>query len=331
MPPVSRRWILTSLATTLAVGVSGIGLAFTLPLAQASSKPQDPPKAKVVRIGVSKFGALLNFLRARKTLEPKLAKLGVRVEWKEFVAGPQLMEALSVDTIDFTYTGEPPPIFAQAIGTPVVYVANERLGPASVAVLVPRGSSLRSVRDLKGKRVGISKATNSQFIVAEALDKVGLSFADIQPVYLSPADGRVAFESGKLDAWSTWDPFQASAEKALNARILFDGKGIFSNNGFYLSTRSFANANKATIATILKEVAAVNAFADKNPRVIAETLSPRYGVPVDVLEVVERRRQHGLQPIDRRVIAAQQRVADGFFREKLLPRKVRIEDAVWRP
>lgn len=332
MHPYSRRWILTTLASTFAVTIAASGLQLAGDLqVHAAPKSGDPNKAKVVRIGVSKFGALLNFLRLRKTLEPKLAKLGVRVEWKEFIAGPQLMEALAVDSIDFTYTGEPPPIFAQAIGTPVVYVANERLGPASVAVLVPKNSTIRRVADLKGKRVAITKATNSQFIVFEALDRLGLNLSDIQPVYLSPAEGRLAFEGGNVDAWSTWDPFQTSAEKALGARILYDGKGLQPNSGYYLSTRSFADSNKKTIATILNEIAQVNDFAAKNPRVIAETLSPKYGLPVDVLEAVERRRQHGLRPIDRQVIAAQQRVADAFYREKLLPNKVSIEKAVWRP
>lgn len=331
MPFLSRRRPLTSLAATVAVSVATFGWSSLVLRAQAAPKAQDPPKAKLVRIGVSKFGALLNYLRARKSLEPKLAKLGVKVEWKEFVAGPQLMEALAVDTVDVTYTGEPPPIFAQASGTPVVYLANERLGPASVAVLVPKHSSLRTVSDLKGKRVAITKSTNSQFIVFEALDRIGLGLGDIQPVYLSPADGRIAFEGGKVDAWSTWDPFQTSAEKALGARILYDGKGLQPNSGYYLSTRAFADANKATIAVILSEITAVNDFAAKNPRVIAETLSPKYGLPVEVLEAVERRRQHGLQPIDRRVIAGQQRIADAFYREKLLPKKLKIEEAVWRP
>ena len=103
------------------------------------------------------------------------------------------MEALAVDTVAVTHTDEPPPIFAQASGTPVVYLANERLGPVRVAVLVPKHSSLRTVCDLKGKLVAITKSTNSQLIVFEAIDRIGLGLGDIQPVYLSPADGRIAF------------------------------------------------------------------------------------------------------------------------------------------
>ncbi|MEE3717682.1 aliphatic sulfonate ABC transporter substrate-binding protein [Tumidithrix elongata RA019] len=297
----------------------------------APAKSQNTAKAKVIRIGVSKFGAMLNALREKGTLEKSLSALGVSLEWKEFIAGPQLMEALAVGTIDLTYTGEPPPIFAQANGTPVVYLANEKLGVASVAVLVPKDSDIKGVADLKGKRVAISKATNSQYIVIRALETVGLTFNDITPVYLTPSDGRIAFEGGKVDAWSTWDPFQAAAEQALGAKILFDGKGFLPNTGYYLSTKSFADNNAETIAVILKQVEEINDWAAKNPRAVAELLSPKYGVSVEVLEIVEKRREHGFQPIDEKVIAEQQRIADVFLKEKVLPKPVIVKEAIWKP
>jgi sulfonate transport system substrate-binding protein len=303
--------------------------ATTAPTAGSSSPKA--AKAKVIRIGISKFGAMLNALREKGTLEKSLSTLGLSLEWKEFIAGPQLMEALAVGSIDFTYTGEPPPIFAQANGTPVVYLANEKLGAASVAVLIPKDSDIKGVADLKGKRIAISKATNSQYIVIRALETIGLTLNNITPVYLSPSDGRVAFEGGKVDAWSTWDPFQAAAEQALGAKILFDGKGFLPNTGYYLSTKSFADNNAETIALILKEVQVTNDWAEKNPRVLAELLSPKYGVSVEVLEIVERRREHGLQPIDDKVIAEQQRIADVFFREKALPKSVLVKEAIWKP
>jgi sulfonate transport system substrate-binding protein len=325
--PANRRDRVGLAAVIAGLGLGLAGLVWTAPQGLA----QKPTQAKVIRIGVSKFGSVLNYIYARQSLDPILTQRGVTVEWKQFVAGPQLMEALAVGSIDFTFTGEPPPIFAQAAGTPVVYVANERLGPAAVAVLVPRGSKLRSAADLKGKRVAITKATNSQYIINEGLRRVGLSPKDITSVYLTPAEGRSAFEAGKVEAWSTWDPFQAAAEKGSGARILYDGKGIQPNNGYYLSTRSFANANRSTLQAVLKVIDATNSFASRNPKAVAEVLSPRYGLPVDVLEAVERRRQHGLQPIDARVIAGQQQVADGFYREKLLAQRVKVADAVWRP
>jgi sulfonate transport system substrate-binding protein len=197
-------------------------------------------------------------IRAQKTLEPRLAAIGVNLEWKEFSAGPQLMEALGVGSVDVTYTGEPPPIFAQASGTPIVYLAQEEVGPASVGVLVPKGSSIKSVADLKGKRVAMSKATNSQYLVARALEQVGLTLNDIEPAYLPPADGRIAFDGGRVDAWSTWDPFMAVAELAVNAQLILDGKGFLPNSGFYLTSKAFADQNADIIRVILEGVQSVS-------------------------------------------------------------------------
>jgi sulfonate transport system substrate-binding protein len=273
VPQRANRRRQVGLATVIAgLGIGLTGFLWTAPQGLA----QKPTQAKTIRIGVSKFGSVLNYIYARQSLDPILAQRGVTVEWKQFVAGPQLMEALAVGSIDFTFTGEPPPIFAQAAGTPVVYVANERLGPGAVAVLVPRGSKLRSAADLKGKRVAITKATNSQYIINEGLRRVGLSPKDITSVYLTPAEGRSAFEAGKVEAWSTWDPFQAAAERGSGARILYDGKGIQPNTGYYLSTRAFANANRSTLLTVLKVIDATNTFASRNPKAVAEVLSPRY-------------------------------------------------------
>lgn len=286
-------------------------------------------KPKVLNLGISKFGAMLNVLRAQGKLDQRLATLGVKVEWKEFIAGPQLMEALGVGTIDFTYTGEPPPIFAQASGTPVVYVANENVGPASVGVLVPKDSGIKTAADLKGKRIAISKATNSQYIIIRALEKVGLTLNDIQPVYLPPSEGRIAFDGGKVDAWSTWDPFMAVAELATGAKLLFDGKGFLPNSGFYLASRSFADQNPEIIQAILDEVQKVNDWAASDPKGVAELLSPIYKVDVAALELTEKRRGHGLKPISAEAIAAQQTMADVFYREKILPKKVSIQDAIW--
>lgn len=301
----------------------------TTPVLPTVSPAATSSASRVVRIGISKFGAMLNALRAQGTLEKQLEPLGLTLDWKEFVAGPQLMEALSVGEIDITYTGEPPPIFAQANGTPIVYLANERLGPAAVAVLVPKDSNAQSIADLKGKKIAMSKATNSQYLIIRALDAAGLKFTDITPVYLTPADGRIAFEGGNVDAWSTWDPFQAAAEQALGAKTLLDGKGFLPNTGYYLSTQAYADANAEAIAIILEEVQKINDWAAANPRELAELLSPKYGVSADVLEIVEKRREHGLQPINDTVIAEQQQMADIFLREKILPKSVVVKDAIW--
>src|ERR1700683_2795901 len=150
---------------------------------------------KVVRVGYQKYGTFL-LLKARGLLEKKLEPLGFSVAWTEFPGGPQLLEALNVGALDFGIPGEPPPIFAQAAGAPLVYVGNEPPAPRGEAILVPKDSPIHSVADLKGKSIALNKGSNVHYLLVKALEKAGVKYSDIEPVFLAPADARAAFERG---------------------------------------------------------------------------------------------------------------------------------------
>ena len=125
---------------------------------------------KVVRIGFQKYGKLV-LLKSKGTLEDKLKAAGYKVVWTEFPSGPPLLEALNVGAIDFGNTGEAPPIFAQAAGAPIQYVAHEPPAPKGEAILVPKDSPLKSVADLKGKKVALNKGSNVHYLLPKALER----------------------------------------------------------------------------------------------------------------------------------------------------------------
>ena len=282
---------------------------------------------KVVRIGFQKYGKLV-LLKSKGTLEGKLKPLGYKVVWTEFPAGPQLLEALNVGAIDFGNTGEAPPIFAQAAGAPLIYVAHEPPAPAGEAILVPKDSPIKSVADLKGKKVALNKGSNVHYLLVKALEQAGIKYTDIEPVFLAPADARAAFERGSVQAWAIWDPFQAAAEAATGARTLSDGQGIVANHQFYFGRRDFVDGNGKALDALLAELSEVDAWAKSDIKAVAEQLSPSVGIPVAVLEVALKRQSYGIKPIDAAVVAEQQRIADTFFELGLLPKKITIADAV---
>ena len=124
---------------------------------------------KVVRIGFQKYGKLI-LLKSKGSLEEKLEPLGYQGGWTEFPAGPQLLEALNVGAIDFGNTGEAPPIFAQAAGAPLLYVAYEPPAPKGEAILVPKDSPIKTVADLKGKKIALNKGSNVHYLLVKALE-----------------------------------------------------------------------------------------------------------------------------------------------------------------
>lgn len=315
---LSRRTTVGLLfAAVASLGVMAAGMPA---MAQAQARGE-------VRIGYQKYGTL-TLLKGRGTLEKRLAEQGVGVKWTEFPAGPVLLEGLNVGSIDFGTVGEAPPIFAQAAGVNLVYVGNEPPSPASEAIVVPKGSSLRTLADLKGKKVALNKGSNVHYLLLKALEKAGVAYADIQPVFLPPADARAAFERGSVDAWAIWDPFLAAAEKQIGARVLADGKGLVANYQFYLASRTYAEKNPEILCIVLDEVAKVDDWGRNNPDEVATILSAQTGLSRDVVALAASRYAYGVKPVSVDVIASQQKVADAFSNLKLIPKPIVVKDAL---
>jgi len=278
-----------------------------------------------LRIGHQK--GYLSLLKGRGTLAQRLAPLGVKLNWTEFTAGPVQLEALNVGSIDFGDVGEAPPIFAQAAGAPLAYVAATVPRPQSEAVLVPGGSAIRSVADLKGKRIALNKGSNVHYFIVKLFEKHGLAYGDLQLVYLPPADARAAFEKGSIDAWVIWDPFLAAAEKTLGARVLADATGVVGNRAYYFSSLDYANRNADVIRVLIEEIDKVDQWGKANRDALATELSALWGIPKPVVDLSTGRTQFGTGPVTRAILAEQQQVADTFLALKLIPRRIDVLDA----
>jgi sulfonate transport system substrate-binding protein len=282
---------------------------------------------RVIRIGYQKYGTM-NFLKAQGLLEKRLADAGVKVEWTEFPGGPQLLEALNVGSVDIGHTGEAPPIFAQAAGAPLIYLAHEPPSPQGEGILVPKGSPIKTVADLKGKKIALNKGSNVHYLLVKQLEAAGLQYKDVKTVFLPPADARAAFERGSVDAWVVWDPFLAAAQTATNASLLADGKGVVSNHEFYLASRTFVENHPDIIEALLDELNKLDEWAKNNQDELAELLSKQLGIDVPSLKLAAGRREYGVLPISDEVIAEQQKIADTFEKLGLIPQPIQVKDAV---
>ncbi|MHC2331934.1 sulfonate ABC transporter substrate-binding protein [Bradyrhizobium sp. USDA 4454] len=315
MTRLFRRWVARAVLSVSIVAAS-VGASYG----------QD----KVVRIGFQKYGKLV-LLKSKGSLEQKLKSVGYAVVWTEFPSGPPLLEALNVGAIDFGNTGEAPPIFAQAAGAPLQYVAYEPPAPKGEAILVPKDSPIKSVTDLRGKKVALNKGSNVHYLLVKALEKAGVKYSEIEPVFLAPADARAAFERGAVDAWVIWDPFQAAAEAATGARTLADGTGVVANYQFYFASKKFLQSDAKIVELVLAQLSEVDDWAKGDIHAVAEQLAPSIGLSVPVVEVALKRQAYGIKPVTDGVIADQQQVADTFFALGLIPKQIKISDVAWRP
>jgi sulfonate transport system substrate-binding protein len=281
-----------------------------------------------LKVGYQKSATSLVLLKSRGWLEKKLAPLGYDVSWAEFPSGPPLLEALSAGAVNLGFTGETPPIFAQASGTPVVYVGNTPGQPHSEAILVPASSTITTVSGLKGKKVAVAKGSNAHYLLVASVLKSGLEFTDITPVYLQPADARAAFQSGDVDAWAIWDPFFASAQ-ANGAKVIGDAAGNVPNHSFYLSRRDFVASHSDALNSAIASIKQVEAWLPANLSAAATELAPSIGLPVPVILTSLQRQKYGVVKVSAAVLADQQKIADTFYKLHLIPSPITVADAAW--
>ncbi|MEF7613565.1 sulfonate ABC transporter substrate-binding protein [Aquincola sp. MAHUQ-54] len=301
--------------------LAAAAITLSLPAAWAQS-------GELLRIGYQKSASLLALQKAQGTLEKKLAPLGVGVKWVEFPAGPQLLEGLNVGSVDVGFVGEAPPIFAQAAGADFVYIGNDPASPQAEAIVVPKDSPLKTVAELKGKKVAFNKGSNVHYLLVRALEKAGLKYADIQPVFLPPADARAAFERGAVDAWAIWDPFLSAVEKQAGARVLVNAQGIVPNYAYYLAERSYAQKKPQVIQALFADSVEQGRWLKANIQKAAQLIAPIQGLEVAVVEQALQRYQFNVVPVTPAVAAEQQKIADTFFELKLIPKAIRITDAL---
>ncbi len=302
----------------------------------ASRRQAPPPRAAAgrtrvrVRIADQPFG-VLSLMKATGALEDALASHSAEVEWVNCAAGMQVMDALAVGALDLGVVGEAPPIFAQAARAPVVYLAAEPPSPEGEAIVVREASPVVEVTDLRGKAIAVTRGSNVVYFVVRALEERGLSLADVDLRLLPPADARVAFLRGDVDAWAIWNPLLASIRKASPVRVLRDARGLASNRAFYVGRRSFADAHPDVVDAFLGQVGAVGRWANESRGAAVQALAPHVDVPADALDDAFARTRFDLRPLDAEAVASQQSIADTFHRLSLITRPVLVGEAVWTP
>ncbi|MFB2891823.1 aliphatic sulfonate ABC transporter substrate-binding protein [Aerosakkonemataceae cyanobacterium BLCC-F50] len=301
------------------------------PTSTTASTPTATSTNKVVRVVRSKQLTALAVLEKQGTLSEKLAPLGYKVEWLEFAAGPQQLEAINTGNLDIASTAESPPVFSQAAGVPLVYLATTAKNGKAVSLLVPVNSPVKSVTDLKGKKIAFQKASIGHYLLVKALEKEALKLTDVESVFLPPPDANVAFTQGKVDAWFIWEPFVTRAVQKNVGRVLLDGGELRDTRNFYSTSRQFYQANPEVIKIFLEELQKAEIWSKDHPQEMAEMLTSVTQLDAPTLVEMHKKYDWGLQPITEEVIAKQQEVADKWYNLGLIPKQVNVKEGFLSP
>ncbi|HEX9470626.1 MAG TPA: aliphatic sulfonate ABC transporter substrate-binding protein [Bradyrhizobium sp.] len=301
----------------------------TAAVAALSSRAMGEAGPKEIRIGTQK-GGFFPAVRQRHTLEDAFKPLDIDIRWIDFQFGPPLLEAINVGSVDFGYVGDTPPIFAQAAGARIRYVAAVKSDGNTQAIVVPHDSPIVTLADLRGKRVAFGKGSSAHNLLVAALEKAGLTWSDITPAPLAPADATAAFVKGSVDAWSIWDPYLALAELKENARVIAFEKDVRKQNAFYIAGSDFVEKYPALVARLNQVFASEGVWADQHHEEVAKAQAEATGVDIEAIRRFVGRSNYRTVPVDDDVTNSQQVVADRFARLGLIPKPVKVSEIVWK-
>src|SRR5450631_2115388 len=300
----------------------------TAVIAALSSQARAEAAPKEIRIGTQK-GGFFPAVRQRHTVEDVFKPLGIEIKWIDFQFGPPLLEAINVGSVDFGYVGDSPPIFAQAANAWIRYVAAVKSEGNTQAIVVPKDSPIKTLADLKGKRVAFGKGSSAHNLLVVALEKAGLAWSDITPAPLAPADATAAFVKGAVDAWSIWDPYLALAELKEDVRVIAFDKDVHKPNSFYIAATDFVEKYPALVARLNSVFASEGVWADEHHEEVAKAQAEATGVDVEAITRFVNRSTYRVVPIDEEIIRSQQAVADRFTRLGLIPKPITVSEIVW--
>lgn len=288
-------------------------------------------KLKTLAVGYQKSSLNLLVARQQQLFEQQFP--GVQVAWKEFPAGPQMLEALAVGAIDFGAVGNTPPVFAQAAGKDLKYIGYEVVPQNAQALLIPADSSIRTLADLKGKRIAVQKGSSAHELLAKVLQKAGLSWQDIQSIWLPPADARAAFDKQSIDAWSIWEPYLSAAELDAKAKVLIDGQAFARTYSFYIANPQFIEQHPGATEKILQSLNTADQWVLQHQQQALKIYQQSTGLKQNIAQrVIDKRLKpspiYSLKP---EVVQAQQEIADLFQQVKLIPKSIQVSQVVWVP
>jgi sulfonate transport system substrate-binding protein len=253
-----------------------------------------------------------------------------KIEWKEFAAAAPLLEALGAAAIDVGLVGDAPFTFAAAANVPAKAIAAIRQSRDGLSILVPENSPIKSLDDLRGKKIATGRGSVGHQLVLAALAAKGWSVADIQLVFLAPSDAKIAYSQGSVDAWSTWEPYVSQEEVLFKARRVISGEGLTPGLSFVVATPEAIRDKRAALEDFVRRLTAARAWSQDHVGGYAETWGKLMNIPSAVAVNWLQRARIRIVSIDDAVVTDEQKTIDLYFHSGLIKQKLDASDVVDR-
>lgn len=216
-------------------------------------------------------------------LQEEFDAIGAKFEWQEFQSGPLVNEAVAAGEADLGFMADLPAIIAKSTGQPIEVISNVAYGEKGLAVLVKPDSDIKSVADLKGKKVAYATGSYAQHLLALLLSNEGLTLDDVESINLAAGDQPAALASGEVDALVIWEQYISKLTSEGAATVLADGTGVKKGNMITYAVSDYAKANPEVIKAYIKALNRANELLNSDPDAAAEAVAEDFGVDKELM------------------------------------------------
>jgi sulfonate transport system substrate-binding protein len=324
--PFRRFLVVTTVALTASASLTACGSKTGNEAAVLDNGKVDLSKVTLT-VGDQKGGS-----KALLSAAGELDDLPYKIQWKSFTSGPPLLEALNAGAIDVGGVGNTPPLFAAAGKSKIEVVSGATMGAKGDTIVVPKDSDIKTVADLKGKKVAVAEGSSANYNLLAQLGKAGLSYKDISVQNLQPADALAAFTAKHVDAWAIWDPYTAVAQEVAHARILHDGQGLVGGLSFQVASPEALQdpAKVKALRDYLSRLAQARVWALSHTEEWAKVWAQLAGISEGAALQAAQRNDSTAVPLTDEIVTAEQAESDGFAKAGLIPRSATINNLVDR-
>ncbi|MDH0287577.1 aliphatic sulfonate ABC transporter substrate-binding protein [Pseudomonas sp. GD04087] len=260
-----------------------VALLASLPIGAYNSPIQAADAPREVRLDYAYYAPTSLVLKHFGWLEKSLKPQGTEVRWVFSQGSNRSLEYLNAGSTDFASTAGLAAVLSRANGAPLktVYIASR---PEWTALVVPKDSPLKSVADLKGKKIAATKGTDPYLFLLRSLQQAGLDKNDVEIVHLQHPDGRAALEQGRVDAWAGLDPHMAASELQAGSRLLYRNVD-FNSYGVLSVTEKFEQEQPALIKQVIAAYEEARQWAIAHPKETAKLLAEEAKLPLEVAKL----------------------------------------------
>ena len=307
--PRSRPWLWGALVLALAA----LAVVLLRPASRAGAED-----TRTLIVGDQRGGA-----QALLKAAGELDDLPYRIKWALFPAASPLLEALDAGAIDIGGIGGAPFAFAYASGAHIRAVTayrpmGDHAGKAS-AIVVPKNSPIRTLADLRGRKVATIRGSAGQDLVLRLLERAHIDPRTIHWTYLSNGESKAALASGAIDAWSTWGSYVGIAVLEDGDRILADGGNLPTGVGFYAANDQTIERKRALLSDYVARLARARAWARDHLDDYARVLAADTGLSFEVARFAARSYVGSAVPIDAALVREQGLIFERYHAAGLIP------------